>query len=77
MKAPSEDVERSGRSAPKKATLLQVARVIVSGLFMIAPNRDLGPDAPKIGPVRLIAAAFIGFALVIAALLLLVSAITH
>ena len=77
MKASSENAEPSGQSTPPKATLLQVVRVIVSGLFMIAPNRDFGPSAPKIGPVQLIIAALIGVALLIAALLLLVSAITH
>ena len=63
--------------APKKATLLQTARIVVSMLFMIGRNRDYGPDAPQIGPARLIIVALIGAALVIAGLVALATFITH
>lgn len=63
--------------APKKATLLQTARIVVSMLFMIGRNRDYGPDAPKIGPARLIIVAVIGAALVITGLVLLATYIAH
>jgi hypothetical protein len=59
------------RTAPKKATLLQVARIVVSMLFMVGRNRDYGPDAPAIGAARLIIVAVIGAALVIAGLVAL------
>jgi len=77
MNASPENAESSGKSPPKKATLLQVVRVLVSGLFMIAPNRDFGPTAPKIGPVQLIIAVLIGFALLVATLILVATTIAH
>ena len=70
-----DQVERS--DAPKQASLLQVARIVVSGLFMIGRNKDYGPDAPQIGPARLIVMAFIGAALLIAALVALVKLVTR
>jgi hypothetical protein len=60
-----------GEPAAKKATLLQVARIVVSMLFMIGRKRDYGPDAPAIGPARLIIVAVIGAVLVVAGLVLL------
>ena len=63
--------------APKKATLLQVVRIVFSMLFMIGSNRDYGPDAPTIGPARLIIVAVIGAALLIAGLVLLASHLAH
>ena len=66
-----------GRQAPKRATPLQVARIVVSGLFMIGQNRDFGPDAPRIDPAHLIVGALIGFALIIASILWLVSTIVR
>lgn len=63
--------------APKKATLLQVVRIVVSMLFMIGRNRDYGPDAPTIGPAQLIIVAVIGAALLIAGLVLLASHLAH
>lgn len=44
---------------------------------MIGQNKDFEAGAPRIGPARLIIGALIGFAIVIGALLLLVSTITH
>ena len=44
---------------------------------MIGQNRDFGSDAPKIEPVHLIIGALIGFALIVAAMLWLVSTIVR
>jgi hypothetical protein len=63
--------------APKKASLLQVIRIVVSMLFMIGRNRDYGPNAPTIGPARLIFVAIVGAALLIAGLVLLATTIAH
>jgi Protein of unknown function (DUF2970) len=63
--------------APKKATLLQVVRIVISMLFMIGRNRDYGADAPTIGPARLIVVAIIGAALLIAGLVTLATSIAH
>jgi hypothetical protein len=71
------DAEPDVRPAPKRATLRQVAWIVVSGLFMIGRNRDFGPDAPTIGPVRLIIVALIGAALLIAGLVMLATTISH
>jgi hypothetical protein len=62
---------------PRQATLGQVARIVVSMLFMIGRNRDYGPDAPAIGPARLIIVAVIGAALVIAGLVALAAYIAR
>ena len=62
--------------APKKATLLQVARIVASGFVMIGRGRDYAPGAPTIDPVRLIVLALIAAALLIGALVLLVRVIT-
>ena len=64
------------RSEPKKATLLQVARIVASGFVMIGRGRDYAPGAPTIDPVRLIVLALIAAALLIGALVLLVRVIT-
>ena len=60
---------------PKKATLLQVIRIVVSMLFMIGRNRDYAADAPTIGAARLIIVAIIGAALVIGGLVFLATSI--
>jgi hypothetical protein len=70
-----EHRESDSRPAPKKASWLQVAWIVVSGLFMIGRNRDFGPDAPKISPAQLIVVAVIGAALLIGGLILLASSI--
>jgi hypothetical protein len=62
---------------PKKATLMQVIRIVISMLFMIGRNRDYGPNAPTIGPARLIIVAIVGAALLIAGLVLLATTIAH
>lgn len=62
---------------PKKATLMQVIRIVISMLFMIGCNRDYGPNAPTIGPARLIIVAIVGAALLIAGLVLLATTIAH
>ena len=64
------------RSEPKKATLLQVARIVASGFVMIGRGRDYAPGAPTIDPVRLIVLALVAAALLIGALVLLVRVIT-
>jgi Protein of unknown function (DUF2970) len=73
----SGNSEPDARPVPKKATLLQVARIVGSALFMIGRNRDYGPAAPTIGPARLVIVALIGTALVIATLVLLATFIAH
>lgn len=70
-----EHREPDSSPAPKKASWLQVAWVVVSGLFMIGRNRDFGPDAPKISPVHLLVVAIIGAALLVGGLILLASSI--
>ena len=62
------NTEPDARPLPKKATLWQVARIVVAMLFMIGRNRDYGPGAPAIGPLRLIIVATIGAILLIATL---------
>ncbi len=69
MTSPSGKIE----SAPKKATLLQTVRIVVSMLFMVGRNRDYGPAAPAIDPLRLALVALIGAVLVIAGLVTLAS----
>ena len=69
--------EPDDHAVPKRATWMQVTRIVVSGLFMIGQNKDFEAGAPRIGPARLIIGALIGFAILIGALLLLVSTITN
>lgn len=76
-KASSRDDTRGNHPAPKQASFLQVAWIVVSGMVMIGRGRDFGPDAPKIGPARLIIMAFVAALLVIGALVMLVRFITH
>ena len=72
----SGNAESEDHPPPTRATWLHVTRIVVSGLFMIGQNKDFEAGAPVIGPARLIIGALIGFAILIGALLLLVSAIT-
>lgn len=74
MKSQSE-CTTDAQPVPKKATLLQVVRIVISGLFMIGSSRDYGPGAPTIGPARLIIVAIGGAVLLIAALVLLATSI--
>jgi hypothetical protein len=69
--------QQTEAEAPKKATLLQVVRIVISMLFMIGRNRDYDADAPTIGPARLILVAIIGAALLIAGLVTLATSIAH
>ena len=55
---------------------MQLARIVASGFVMIGRGRDYEPGAPTIDPVRLIILAFAGTALLIGALVLLVTFIT-
>lgn len=73
----SGNPELDAQPEPKKATLLQVVRIVISGLFMVGRSRDYGPAAPTIGPARSIIVAFIGTALLIAALVLLATFIAR
>ena len=73
----SEKAEPDDHALPKRATWMQVTRIVVSGLFMIGQNMDFVAGAPRIGPARLIIGALIEFAIVVGALLLLVSTITN
>ena len=61
----------------KKANLLQVIWIVVSGFFMIGRNRDHGPDAPKVSPAQLVIVAVIGAVLFVVGLITLVSFITR
>jgi hypothetical protein len=73
----SEKAEPHTRAVPKKATLLQVVRIVIAMLFMIGRNRDYAPDAPTIGAARLIIVAIIGAALLIIGLVLLATTLAH
>jgi hypothetical protein len=70
-----ENSRPESRPPARKASWLQVAWIVVSGLFMIGRKRDFGPDAPRISPAQLIVAAVIGAALLIGGLILLASSI--
>jgi len=59
--------------SPKKASLLQVAWIVVSGFFMIGRNKDYGPDAPKITPAQLVIVAVVGAVLFVVGMVTLVS----
>ena len=61
----------------RRAGWMHVARVVVSGLFMIGQNKDFDAGAPVIGPARLIIGALVGFAILIGVLILLVLTITR
>jgi hypothetical protein len=74
---PSPDnSEPDAQAEPKKASLLQVARIVASGFVMIGRGRDYAPGAPTIDPIRLIVLALVAAALLIGALVLLVRVIT-
>lgn len=60
-------------SQPKKANLLQVVWIVVSGFFMIGRNRDYGPDAPKISPAQLVIVAVVGAILFVLGMITLVT----
>jgi hypothetical protein len=62
---------------PKKANLLQVIWIVVSGFFMIGRNRDYAPDAPKISPAQLVVVAVAGGVVFVLGLITLVSFITR
>lgn len=61
----------------KKANLLQVMWIVVSGFFMIGRNRDYAPDAPKISPAQLVVVAVAGGVVFVLGLITLVSFITR
>lgn len=73
----SQPAENPAPVPPKKANLLQVIWIVVSGFFMIGRNRDYGPDAPKISPAQLVVVAVIGAVLFVVGLITLVSFITR
>jgi Protein of unknown function (DUF2970) len=77
MKPESGNADSTIPPAPKKASLLQVIRIVISMLFMIGRNRDYGPDAPAIAPAQLIIVAIVGAALLIAGLVFLATSIAH
>jgi hypothetical protein len=77
MKPPSEKTSHDAPPAEKRATLLQVVRIVISMLFMIGRNRDYGPQAPTITPARLIVASIIGAILLVGGLVVLASYIAH
>jgi hypothetical protein len=68
--------EKPAPVPPRKANLLQVIWIVVSGFFMIGRNRDYGPDAPKISPAQLVVVAVVGAVLFVVGLITLVSFIT-
>jgi hypothetical protein len=63
------------QSPPKRASLLQVIRIVISMLFMIGRNRDYATDAPTISAARLIIVAIVGAAIVIGGLVFLATSI--
>ena len=64
-------------SEPKRASLLQLIRIVISMLFMIGRNKDYGAKAPTIDPVQLIFVAIIGTALLIGGLVTLATFIVR
>jgi hypothetical protein len=72
-----ENPEPGAQLVPKKASLLQVVRIVISMLFMIGRKQDYEPDAPTIGLARLISVACIAAALLIASLVLLATFVTR
>lgn len=58
---------------PRRASLLKVVWIVISGFFMIGRNRDYGPDAPKITPAQLIIVAVIGAVIFVVGMVSLVS----
>lgn len=77
MAPPSGNAGPDAPPVPKKATLLQVVRIVVSMLFMIGRHRDYGPDAPTIGPARLIVVVIFGATLLIVGLVMLATFIAR
>ncbi|MEO8158642.1 MAG: DUF2970 domain-containing protein [Betaproteobacteria bacterium] len=69
----AEEHKPATTTAPRKATLLQTVRIVVSMLFMVGRNRDYAATAPKIDPLQLAFVAIIGAALVIGGLVTLAS----
>ena len=69
--------ENTLANVPKKATLLQLIRIVISMLFMIGRNKDYDAAAPTIDPVKLIFVAVIGAALLIAGLVWLAASIAR
>jgi len=59
---------------PPRAGLLQVAKIILSGLFMVGRNKTWqnGGAGTKVTPVQIVVGALIGGIMLIGALLLLV-----
>ena len=62
---------------PRKASLLQVIWIVISGFFMIGRNRDYAPDAPKISPAHLVIVSVIGAVVFVVSIVTLVSFITR
>ena len=58
--------------APKKASLLQVARAVFWSFFGIRKRSDYEADSVELKPRQVIIAGLIGAALVVAGLILLV-----
>ena len=77
MKPPSRATEPELAQPPKQASLLHVARIVISLLFMIGRNRDYGPQAPVITPARLIIVSVIGAVLLVTGIIMLASFIAH
>jgi hypothetical protein len=73
---PPSDQPSTAPAQPKKAGLLKVVWIVISGFFMIGRNRDYGPDAPKITPAQLIIVAVMGAIVFVVSIVTLVSFIT-
>ncbi|HEX7810286.1 MAG TPA: DUF2970 domain-containing protein [Burkholderiales bacterium] len=77
MPLPPDKPQTDPPPAPKKANLLRVIWIVVSGFFMIGRNRDYGPDAPRISPAQLVIVAVVGAVVFVVSLITLVSFITR
>ena len=69
--------QHSETTEPKKASLLQTAWIVMSGLVMIGRSRDFGPSAPRLDPVVLVVVAIVGALFLIAALVTLAVFVAH
>ena len=65
------------QAAPRKAPAAQVAKAIFFSFFGVRKRRDYAVDAAKITLLQVIVGGLIGVAILIAALLLLVTVVTR
>ncbi len=62
--------------APRKAGVLQVASAVFWSFFGIRKSRDLGRDAASITPLQVVVAGFIGAAVLVFCIIMVVRLVT-